>query len=178
MTFEVWKPIQGYEDLYEVSNYGRVRSLGCFTKGRNNSLRFIKGRILSQIRHGRYLHTLLGRNEDKKWFEVHQLVAQAFISNPNGCDVVHHKDHNPQNNRVENLMWVSKEEHVEIHTNERAKRVDQIDKVTGEILHQWNSATEAARELGYDQGNISKCCNNKYPLNKTYKNYIWRYCLL
>ena len=171
----MWRDIKGFEGLYQVSNYGRVRSLGCFSKGRNNCLRFVKGRILSQIKHGSHFHVLLSKNKDKKWFEVHQLVAQAFISNPNNYEIVHHKNHQPDDNRVENLMWVSKEEHIAIHSNKRAKRakrVDQIDPISGEVLHQWTYVKEITRELGYRRENIYKCCRNKY---KTYKKYIWKY---
>ena len=182
---EIWKDIERYEGYYQVNNYGSVRSLNRVIETISGKRRY-KSRLLSQIRHGDYLHVLLKKNGIGDWYEVHQLVAQAFIPNPYGYTVVHHIDHNPSNNKVENLMWVSKEEHDTIHAKKirrkgigrKGKRVDQIDKVTGEVLHQWKSAIEASRELGYDQGAIFKCCSKKYSSHKTYKNYIWKYCLL
>jgi hypothetical protein len=182
-TIEVWKTIEGYEGFYEVSNLGRVKSVERVVITSRGS-RHYKEKQLCQIKHGEYLHVLLCKNGVSDWFEIHQLVAKAFIPNPNNYAVVHHINRNPQDNRVENLMWVSKEEHDIIHTQilggkrRKAKRVDQIDKITGEVLHQWNSPTEAALELGYDQGTISKCCSEKYLAFKTYKNFIWKYCLL
>lgn len=162
---EKWRDIQGYEGLYQVSNLGRVRSL-----------HYGKIRIINQIKHGNYFHVYLSKNGIQKWFEVHQLVAQTFVTNPNEYNVVHHKDHNPANNCVDNLEWISKDEHNEMHQSDRTepliKRVDQIDKVTGEILHQWNSSREAARELGYDHSWIGKCargiCTMAY-------GYVWKY---
>lgn len=58
-----------------------------------------------------------------------------------------------------------------LNYNERSKQVDQIDKLTGEVLYQWKSACEAARSLGLHQGHISECAANK---KKQYKNYYWK----
>ena len=100
---EVFKAIEGYEGLYEVSNLGRVRSLDSYDRlGRLHK----KGKILKPaiIKDG-YLQVHLSKEGKKKTFMVHRLVAQAFIPNPEGLPIINHKDENPKNNRVENIEW-------------------------------------------------------------------------
>ena len=102
MTEEIWRPIEGYEGLYEVSSYGRVRSLDKYVKSGYGSYRLRKGKILSPgIRPDGYLVVSL----QYKMFRVHRLVAQAFILNPDNLPQVNHKDENKANNRVDNLEW-------------------------------------------------------------------------
>ena len=100
MNEEIWRPIVGYEGLYEVSSYGRVRSLDRYDS--NNH--FLKGRILKLCadKDG-YLNVGLSSNNKVKKYKVHRLVAEVFIPNPNNLPQVNHKDENPSNNRVENL---------------------------------------------------------------------------
>ena len=92
---EQWRPIEGYEGLYEVSNLGRVKSLKC---GRERILK-------PQMKKKGYLQVGLRKEGKYKMFKVHRLVAQAFIPNPEGLPQINHKDENPSNNRVENLEW-------------------------------------------------------------------------
>lgn len=100
MEIEVWKPIEGYEGRYEISNFGRVKSLE--RKDLNNHL--LKERILKpKINKDGYSYLQLCYDGNKKGFFVHRLVAAAFIFNPNGYPVVNHKDENKQNNYVSNL---------------------------------------------------------------------------
>ena len=97
---EVWKDIVGNEGLYQVSNFGRVRSVD-----HHDSLgRLQIGRVLKPQLDGRknYFHVTLA---NRKIVQVHTLVAQAFIPNPNNLPQVNHKDENKQNNRADNLEW-------------------------------------------------------------------------
>ena len=102
---EEWKSIPGYEGLYEVSSYGRVRSLDRYD--RRNCFR--KGRILKQNNDGRgYMSIELCLNSKIKRYLVHRLVAQAFIPNPDNLPEVNHKDENPENNSVTNIEWCNR----------------------------------------------------------------------
>lgn len=103
-TQEQWRPVIGYEGLYEVSNQGRVRSLDHFTRGRSDSKRLIRGRVLRPApRPSGHLTVALGRSGGSK--DVHTLVATAFIGpRPDGMECCHY-DGDPSNNRLENLRW-------------------------------------------------------------------------
>lgn len=103
---ENWKPIKGYEGLYEVSNFGRIRSLD-----RIDSLgRIKKGQELKPNFDGRknYLHVNLSKNGKKKSVQVHTLVANAFCNNPNKYNEINHIDECKTNNRAENLEWCTR----------------------------------------------------------------------
>ena len=105
---EEWRAIQGYEGIYEVSNFGNVRSvdryLDCKIKNVNKHL--WKGRIISQQKRkdGRLTVALYSHSKRKRML-VHRVVADAFIPNPNNYPCINHKDENPANNKVENLEW-------------------------------------------------------------------------
>ena len=113
MTEEVWKPISGFEGLYEVSNFGRVRRIDC------DPYRYLKfgyaGRGYSQV----HLYGLLGKKRDAY---VHRLVAEAFLENPRNCEQVNHIDGNKKNNHVSNLEWCTNQEN-QIHAIKLGLRV-------------------------------------------------------
>ena len=123
---EIWKPVVGYENLYEVSNYGRVRSLDrvdCAGRKR-------KGKELKQRsdKDG-YKRAGLSKNGTSKPLLVHRLVAIAFISNPQNKPQINHKDENKANNCVWNLEWCDQAYNNNYGTrNERAtkKRIESI----------------------------------------------------
>ena len=94
---EIWRDIDGHEGNYQISNFGRVKSF----KGR-------KPRILSTCKDSKgYPKATFAENGKAKTYLIHILVARAFIPNPENLPVVHHRDCNPHNNRVENLEWVT-----------------------------------------------------------------------
>ncbi len=94
---EIWKDIKDYEGLYQVSNLGRVKSLG------NSNTR--KEKILKPVYHARYYQVTLSKNNVCIQYRIHRLVAEAFIPNPKHLPIINHKDENPLNNCVENLEW-------------------------------------------------------------------------
>lgn len=105
MIEEIWRPVVGYEGLYEVSSYGRVRSLDRYD-GRNH---FIKGKLLKNKDNGNgYLICSLSKNGIVKNKYIHRLVVEAFIERPDGLYEVNHKDENKKNNSVDNLEWCDK----------------------------------------------------------------------
>ena len=81
---EIWKDIKGYEGLYQISNFGNVKTL------RNSS--FLKGTGTE------YKKVILYKNKKAKIFYIHRLVAEHYIKNPNNYSCVNHKDENKMNN--------------------------------------------------------------------------------
>ena len=182
---EVWKDIQGYEGIYQVSNLGNVRSVDRCVEC-VDSYRHYKGRImrLNKRKNG-YLDICLRRQDNKVRPLVHRLVAEAFIPNPEKLPCVNHKDENKENNRVDNLEWCTEaynnnygESHKQrsIHSSSAAiknqsKPVLQYS-LSGEYITEYYSAMEAGRKNNCRQSGISECCNGK---QKTAYGYIWRY---
>lgn len=178
MVVEVFKPIIGYEGLYEVSNLGNVRSCDRNITGKNGT-RLYKGRPLAikDDTHG-YLTVNLWRNNKLKHFKVHKLVALAFIPNPDNLRDVNHKDENPYNNNVENLEWLSHKSNINYGTrNTRAnsthsKTVAQYSKETKDLLATYKNAYIAEEQTGICETGISACCTGK---RKSAGGYIWKF---
>jgi hypothetical protein len=108
---ETWKPVLGYEGLYEVSSTGRVRSLDHLVKNRYG-LALRGGRVLRQTpdRAG-YLQVNLSKENVVTTAKVHRLVAKAFIGDPPTVDShVNHKDFRKANNAVANLEWFTRQQ--------------------------------------------------------------------
>lgn len=97
---EIWKDIEGYGGLYQVSNLGRIKSF------KQNKL----GKILRmQITHDGYYTVGLSKDNYSKQCKVHRLVAKAFIPNTNNLLEINHKDKNKLNNNVDNLEWCTRQ---------------------------------------------------------------------
>ena len=106
MTEEIWRPVVGYEGLYEVSSYGRARSLDRYVRCDYEKYRLHKGKVLSpgKDKDG-YLSVVLSCNGKHKKITIHRLVAQAFIPNPDDLPIINHRDEDKRNNRVDNLEF-------------------------------------------------------------------------
>ena len=130
---EEWRSIEGYEGLYEVSSYGRVRSLDRY----DNRNYFRKGKVLSpgKTPNG-YLVVVLSCNEKQKTITVHRLVAQAFIPNPDNLLEVNHKDEDKTNNSVDNLEWCDHS-----YNNNYGSRMDKVRK-TKELSGYWTGVSK------------------------------------
>lgn len=108
---EIWKDIVGFEGYYQVSNFGRVKSLARTTVNTRGNITRYKERILSTKNANltKYEQASLHKDGNRTVREVHRLVAETFIPNPNNYNHVNHKDHNTRNNRVDNLEWCTQE---------------------------------------------------------------------
>lgn len=171
---EKWLPIKNYENLYEVSSFGRVRHLP--RKWVNN-----KGYVCTSgtkilkpsLRHNGYLFVRLSKNNQSKSFNIHRLVALTFMPNKNSDNLfVNHKDLNKQNNNVNNLEWCTPSEN-NIHyykTTGNAKKV-----ICTELNQIFNSGSEANKFYYEKYGikiNVNRSCNSKYLKAGKYK---WEY---
>ena len=105
---EIWKDIEGYEGIYQVSNLGRIKRLeGCYYCGhRNEQNKHIQEQIMKPYQDKKgYLHIALSNGNERKHYMVHRLVANAFIPNPNNLQFINHKSEIKTENFVENLEW-------------------------------------------------------------------------
>lgn len=103
---ENWKDIKGFENKYQVSNFGRVKSLSRTIIG-GWKTRTLSERILKVSNRNGYLSVFLGREYRNN---IHRLVAETFILNPENKTQINHKDGNKHNNHVNNLEWVTQSE--------------------------------------------------------------------
>lgn len=109
---EIWQPIEGFEDSHEVSIFGRVRTIerewvGVTPTG-HPARRLVKSHICTQrIAENGYMRVALCRDGKPFSQSVHRLVAKAFVPPTDGCEHINHKNGNKQDNRSENLEWVT-----------------------------------------------------------------------
>ena len=173
---EVWKPVKGYEGLYEVSSLGRVRSV------KRNLVMHPQPRKHGYL--GIQLHGRGGNAKGFKTLSVHRLVAEAFIPNPNNLPEVNHIDEDKTNNRAENLQWISHIDNTNFGTAQKRRAeklvngyksmaVQQFTK-DGVLVAEYPSISEAERQTGYAKANICRCAQGNPKYSHAY-GYVWRY---
>lgn len=162
---EEWKDVPDFPH-YQASTDGNIRS---FQKSKDTP------KLLSQTPVGRegHLRVFLYKDNIKHPLLVHRVIAETFIDNPDNFPVVRHRDDNPTNNRVENLLWGTQKDNVHDciehsgmnysgfsrYNNERKTPIIATDVSTG-MTTVFESQNDAARALGIRQGNIWKSLRN------------------
>lgn len=121
-----WLPIKGYENLYEVSNYGEVRSI------KNNII------LAANVKRNGYRRVSLCKDGKVKEMNVHRLVAMAFIPNFENKPTVNHKDFNRINNHVDNLEWATMEEQVQHNIKNKPNYAENLKLTFKEKLQDEN----------------------------------------
>lgn len=178
---EIWKDIQGFEGVYQVSNLGNVKSLFFHS---TNTPRLLK----SSPTNCGYYKVQLHLNGKPKTKYVHRLVAETFLPRIQGKDQVNHKDGDKSNNALQNLEWVSASEN-QLHSvrnnlrksspmlgrfgslNPRSKPISQY-ALDGTFIRRWNSVSDAGRYYNFRPNCISECANG---ITHTSYGYIWKY---
>lgn len=189
---EIWKPIKGYKNVYEVSNLGRVRSVDRYLEQESwNGSKYshtYKGKVLKQFKSKEgYMKVTLSYKYKLVPKTVHKLVAEAFLDNPNNYPVINHINGNKLDNSVNNLEWCTYE-----HNNKEAfrlglnkptwkgkigiecpnsKKINQYD-LEDNFIRRWDSMRDVQRELNIYAVSISKCCRG---ISKTAGGFKWRY---
>lgn len=197
---EIWKQIKGYEELYEVSNLGNVRSKDKTiiqdAKNNSKSTHLYKGKTLKpMLQNNGYYTVTLCYNQKYKIVGVHRLVAQAFIPNPDNKPQVNHIDGNKMNNCVDNLEYCTAKENMQhafknnlinLNTEKRkeavklaiskaiksnCKKVVRINTNTNERKI-YKKIDTAFRENKMSPNTLRKCLQKEI---KEYKGYRWEY---
>lgn len=175
-TNEQWRTVKDFP-LYEVSNQGRVRS-NVFGKEK------ILKPATSKLGYKTVSLTKEKGTSVSYTKQVHRLVAEVFIPNPEEKTHIDHIDTNPSNNCVENLRWVTPKENSanpitkERVANSNRKRAQEMSKVVlvydqeCNLLSAFSSSADCARKLDLSQGNIACCCNG---MLQSYKGYFFSY---
>ena len=173
---EEWRDVTGYEGIYEVSNWGRVKRV-LIRRG-------AKGGILNPKKGEPGISVSLYDKGNDRTSTVHKLVATAFLERLPEHTQVNHKDGNRWNNHVDNLEWCTASENIqhahdnlernftafgENHAN--SKTVSQYSK-EGDLINVWGGVNEAGRALGIQFTNIAKCARGERPYAG---KFIWKY---
>lgn len=189
---EIWKPLVGFETLYEVSNHGNVKSLDRVT-----IVKYADGRVMHKRYKGRSIKTPLlnvGYAHFRAWLNgvgyqitVHRAVAQAFVKNEHNKPDVNHINGIKSDNLYSNLEWCTHQENM-IHANKTGlRKPGNLDKIgslspnakvvlqftkSGEFVKRWLCAVDVKNELGFSAQNISTCALGKV---KSASGFVWEY---
>lgn len=194
---EIWKDIPGYEGIYQISNCGRIKALEKDYVICNTSLVHTKERILASVNMpDGYKRIELNHEGVSRTFPVHRLVALAFLPNPDNKPHIDHINAERDDNRVDNLRWVTPKENAANPITKARKAIAVQNRPSGTVHPLFEDKSPDAKPvLQYDkEGNFIArytCCHQAGRLNKgfsysciaracrgerkTYKKYIWRY---
>jgi len=185
---EEWRPVVGYEGLYEVSDLGRVKSVGRITNGKNNTIRKLNGRIMKgAIKPAGYPCVTLTLNKAVSTHYVHRMVASAFIKNQENKRTVNHKNGIKTDNRVKNLEWATYSENglhsflelgrkpsclgVSGKDHHSSKGIVKVS-LNGEIVKEYDCINDVERLEGIPAKQISQTLTGR---QQTCYGFKWKY---
>lgn len=182
---EIWKDIKGYEGWYQVSNFGRIKSLERVFIRKNGTPFFVRERILKYaFDHGGYPYVTLIKFKKRHNKAVHRIVAETFIPNPENKPCIDHIDCNPKNPMANNLRWVTVRENVlnPITVQRRMSGNSPIGKglnakpvmgksIVGDDVLYFDKVKDVATK-GFDPSAVSACALGK---TQKHKGYTWRF---
>ena len=185
---EIWKPINGYEGKYEVSSFGRARSLDRYQqrtdyRSGKRYQTFKAGKILKPIKcNSGYMRVSIIEDATHRGMKLlHRMVAEAFIPNPDNLPEVNHKNEDKTDNRVENLEWCDHSYNTTYndlqarrYNNGGGRRKRPVEQLTmqGQFVARFDSVTEAAEAVGTSVAHIWNVCDGR---QKSSCGYRWRY---
>lgn len=178
---EIWKDIDGFEGLYQVSNLGNVKSLSRTIRANTCGVRILPERLLAKcVSSCGYYVVILCKYGKHYTRMVHRLVAMAFIDNPNNEKEVNHKDENKLNNCAQNLEWCDRRYNANYGTGagrcgkQKWKPVVMLNKNTKRPIRVFESLKKASSITGIDDRSISSACRGRI---KTAGGFCWKYKL-
>lgn len=147
---EEWRDIKGYEGLYQISNFGNCRSLGRANIYKDNRVHVLNGKNLKSYIRGKYSCVMLYKNKLGKNFYLHVLVIENFIGNKPFGKQVNHIDGNKNNNRIDNLEYITPSENM-FHSSKLGLAV------TGErhYCHKLTESKVIEIRKRYKEGNVT-----------------------
>lgn len=188
---EKWKYIDetGFEGYYQISNFGRVRSVDRTIISKDGRRRFYQGKLLTlKSDKDGYKYVILKNKGKSKTLKVHRLVGEYFVPNPDNKPFINHLDESKDNNVFTNLEWVTPKENsnygtaIERATHNRnyedisRKQLNDVSKSKPIVVYKkvaiYPSVAEAGRQLGLSESSIRRCCHGEQSHVNT---YIFRY---
>lgn len=176
----VFKPIKGFENMYEISNYGTIKSVERNIVCKDGQIKPVKSRELRQTDNGTgYKFVYLWKHNKQHRYYVHRLVAEIFIPNPDNLSEINHIDNNKSNNHVSNLEWCNRlyneRQKLKHISGYPAKPIEQIDAITNEIIAEFESINDCERKLHINSTAIRKHIENNNVRTKFGNTFRFRW---
>ena len=173
MENEIWKPVVGYEGLYEVSNLGRLRSVERIVKRPEGEWHYKEKILRAHKTNKGYLRTRLYRNGVAQTLSIHRLVLTAFVPNPQNLPMINHKNEKVWDNRLDNLEWCDNS-YNQRYGHAQDTKFRKVVQIGENFRKEYPSITEASRQTGICLNNIWACANHK-PMCKSAGGFRWEY---